>query len=62
MEICRPRCAGAGKVRCGVRRCGAGAVHVRVRFYPARASDIFFVVWKQILRNKEKITARYILR
>ena len=30
----RPRCAGAGKVRCGVRRCGAGAVHVRVKFYP----------------------------
>ena len=32
----RPRCAGAGKVRCGVRCAGAGAVNVRVRFCPHR--------------------------
>ena len=34
--LSRPRCAGAGKVRCGVRSAGAvaGAVYVRARFYP----------------------------
>ena len=30
----RPPCAGAGKVRCGVRCAGAGAVYVRARFCP----------------------------